>query len=269
MTKFMESIRESFPLEQNEFGQVPNLPLIHSTSSFNALKILGNGYISVEEDNKIKNSEPHAYFFYGRAAYPIQKGKLPRGEDSYFTVCMLVQSTAVDASYVFPFDTGAFINNLYSPFINEDSELAQFALPSDLCSINEFIFRVFGNHYNYVRGNALPNNVEMNCDTPFELRAYWNMVTNKSAQVVDSRCRTIEVVSTEKIQLDSHKLMAIIMPELLRDKKIVRKFLDDHPDIDIISYPCFFGDTDDSYYGVVREKAYDYLKNKGLLCQPF
>lgn len=141
----------------------------------------------------------------------------------------------------------------------------QFSLPQDLSSINEFIVRVFGNHKNYVFGSALADTVNIDCDTPFEVSSYWNMATNKSAQIVDSRCRTIEVVSTTNVQLDSNKLMAIVMPEILRDNKTIRKFLSTYPDVDVIPYPCFFGDTDDSYYGVVREKVYLYLLEKGLI----
>lgn len=265
MTEFMKAIKESFPISGDELDGMSDLPLIHSTSSIKALKILDAGCISATIDNKIKNGEPHAYFFYGRAAYPIQKGKLPRGDHSYFTVCLLMQSASADMSYVFPFDTGAFLTKLYLPFINEDSDLMQFSLPQDLSNINEFIVRVFGNHHNYVCGRAIADTVNIDCDTPFEVSSYWNMVTNKSAQVVDSRCRTIEVVSTTNVRLDGNKLMAIVMPEILRDNKTIQKFLNTSPDVDVISYPCFFGDTDDSYYGVVREKVYLYLLEKGLI----
>jgi len=261
----MKSIKESFPIGVDKLDGISDLPLIHSTSSIKALKILDARCISTTIDNKIKEDEPHAYFFYGRAAYPIQKGKLPRGDHSYFTVCLLLQCTSTDMSYVFPFDTGAFLTNLYSPFINEDSDLMQFLLPQDLSSINEFIVRVFGNHNNYVCGKASPDTVNIDYDTPFETSAYWNMVTNKSAQAVDSRCRTVEVVSTANVQLDNRKLLAIVIPEILRDNKTIRRFLSAFPDVDVISYPCFFGDTDDSYYGVVREKVYLYLHRKGLL----
>lgn len=265
MTEFMNAIREAFPINEDKLNDVSNLPLIHSTSSIKALKILNSKSIAAVVDDKIRDEESHAYFFYGRAAYPMQKGELPRGDSSYFTVCILMQSSSTNMGYVFPFDTGAFLNKLYLPFINKESDLMQFLLPQDTGSISEFIVRVFGNHFHYARGEARADSVNIDCNTPFEVSAYWNMASNKSAQTADSRCRTIEIVSTVDIQFNESNLLAIVIPEILRDNKTIRKFLSEFPKIDVITYPCFFGDTDDSYYGVVREKVYSYLLEKGLI----
>lgn len=266
MKKFIQEIEKVISIQQcNSIVKPNNLPLVHSTSSLKALKILEQGAICAKIDDKIKKEEPHLYFFYGRAAYPLQKGELPRGDYSYFTFCFLVKSESTIISYAFPFDSGAFINGFYSPFFNKDFDLLQFLLPSDLDKINDFIIHIFENQYNYVCGNVTTRTINLDCDTPFEVSAYWNMVLNRSAQNVDSRCRTVEVVSNTDVELNNGTLLAIVMPEILRDNKIIKKLLRTIPDLDVISYPCFFGDTDDSYYGVVREKVYLYLLKKGLI----
>lgn len=266
MTKFSKEIMDVFSCRQDGLNNnSSNLPLVHSTSSLKALKILEQGTLSAKIDNKVKEDEAHLYSFYGRAAYPVQKGELPRGDYSYFTFCFLLKAESKIISYAFPFDSGAFINGLYSPFFNKDFDLLQFLLPSDLIYINNFVRHVFGNNHNYVCGNITTKTRNISYDTSFEVSAYCNMITNKSAQKVDSRCRTIEIISTSDLELNRDTLLAIVMPEILRDKKVIKNFLDNFPSLDVISYPCFFGDTDDSYYGVVREKVYTYLLERGLI----
>lgn len=266
MSKFSDEISKVFPLDPSEMYDTSiGLPFAHSTSCLKALDILEQGILAPTIDGKIKADEPHLYFFYGRAAYPIQKGESPRGDYSYFTFCFLFKSKLDKISYVFPFDSGAFLRGLYPPFPKGDYNLLDFLMPSDLESINEYIIRIFGNQNNYIHGTTSRESANIDIDTPFEVSGFWNMVTNKLPQKVDSRCKTVETVSTVNITLDDDALVAVVMPEILRDSKRVKDFLDRNPSIDVISYPCFFGDTDDSYYGVVREKVHDYIYKNGLV----
>ncbi len=266
MKKFTKEIDNTISIEQyNTSEKYNNLPLAHSTSSLKALKILEQGTICAKVDDKIRKEEPHLYFFYGRAAYPVHRGELPRGDYSYFTFCFLVRSESAIINYAFPFDSGAFINGFYSPFFNEDFDLLRFSLPSNLDDINNFIIHIFGNYDNYMRGDLPQKTINIDYSTSFEVCSYWNMVLNKSAQNVDSRCRTVEIVSNSDVKLNNKTLLAIVMPEILRDHKIIKKLLTEIPNLDVITYPCFFGDTDDSYYGVVREKVYVYLRGKSLI----
>lgn len=264
MTAFFNAIKTAFPLEYDNYIDAQSLPRIHSTSAMRAIKLLDKEVIPAKIDGKIFENEPHLYYFYGRAAYPISKGKLPRGDYSHFTFCFLFESNFEDIKYTFPFDSGAFLQGLYEGAIDSHLELLDFALLNNVDCVNEVVYRIFGNHYNYVTGQVPERNTEIGVNTPFEVQGYWNLVNNKTAKTADARCKTIEMVSTSDMKL-GNTLLAIVMPEILLDNNIVKSFLKKHPLVDVITYPCFFGDTDDSYYGVVREHVYEYLLKKDLI----
>ena len=265
MGTFFEDAQMAFPLEGEKNIGTQMLPRIHSTSAMRALTILNEEVLHARSDNKIKENEPHLYYFYGRAAYPIAKGELPRGDYSHFTFCFLFECAFEDIQYTFPFDSGAFLHELYKDALSFGKEdLPKFSLPNNGASVNEFIHRVFGNHYNYVIGDVPEKVTNIGVNTSFEVQGYWNLIRNNTKKIADSRCKTIEMVSTSDLQLYGN-LLAVIMPEILLDNNIYRAFRKKYSHIDIITYPCFFGDTDDSYYGVVRERAYEYLVSNKMI----
>ncbi len=260
MSCFFDEFKSVFSGRPKEGIVSFKLPFVHSTSAYNALEIVKQKELHAVEDNKIKEHEQHLYFYYGRAAYPVNKGELPRGDDSYFPCCFLFNGMEYPIEYAFPFDSGAFLRKMYSPFINESSTLQQFFLPSSLDSIDEYIYYAFGSAYNYTRGIVESERVTININTSYQVRGFYNMLINKSAQQTDSRCRTIEVVGTDNMKLTSETLLAVVIPEILRDHRFFKELIAANPKAELLSYPCFFGDTDDSYQGVVREKVFRYLE---------
>lgn len=234
------------------------LPLMHSCECFDARNILSSKELKDHFCNVLK--EKLLYFYYGKPSYPVgEKLEEYRTDLEYAPVCFIVDFKKVSIYKAFPFDSGAFVNKVYSDFIHRHMMIDDFKLPNDEKSIKMYISYMFENNDNYLQGNATKKEFtgEPNID------ALVNMMTSNGTMKFDERARTIEIISKENIQLKD-ALKCIIMPENLLQDKTIDSFLKDNH-IEIITYKTRQLVHPTKYYGQIFEKALNYIEiHKGI-----
>lgn len=235
------------------------LPLTHKKDWFTADKTIEDGIIDTQLCDVF--GENLEYLFYGRPAYYVSYNIGTRSDDTYLPVCFVLNPQRIRIHYIFPFDTGAFANKMYDDFMHEKMDINSFQLPQNIDSVKDFIYLFYENNDNYYKSKPAKQ-IESN-DLPFEIKAYQNMIKNLGATSYDSRCRTIEIITREKINL-YESLEAIILPTDMARTEKFKEFHKSNKKIKIITYDTF-GDEPGSYNSTIRDKMYIYLRDNNYL----
>ena len=186
----------------------PKLPLVHTTDTYRFVDALSDGVLSASPC-KVFNNEPLLYFFYGRPSYKQNNDALPTGLLHYFPVCLIIPpSNDITPKRVFPFDSGAFHNDLYSNVIHSKMKMEDFGLEPNLNSPAQLISAAFGTVENYLNGQALPS---CNCDpSEFEMHSFHALVSSEQANDVDSRGSSVEIQLNSNIFIQGRVAAAIL-----------------------------------------------------------
>ena len=235
------------------------LPLTHKKDWFTADQTIENGIIDTQLCDVF--GENLEYLFYGRPAYYVSYNIETRSDDTYLPVCFVLNPQKIKIHYIFPFDTGAFANKMYDIFMHEKMDINSFQLPQSIDFVKDFIYLFYENNDNYYKSK--PAKQIASNDLPFEIKAYQNMINNTGATSYDSRCRTIEIITREKINLNE-SLEAIILPTDMTRTEKFKKFHNRNSNITVITYDTF-GDEPGSYNATIRDKMYLYLHDKNYL----
>lgn len=229
------------------------LPLTHKKDWFTAKKIFSNGQIETQMCDVFE--EKIEYLFYGRPAYYVSNNVNSRMDNVYLPVCFILKPDKIKIGAVFPFDTGAFANKMYDDYIHARMDVNDFQLSPDIAFINDFISFYYANNDNYYKGNH--QRLISNPNLPDEINAYQNLINNKGATSYDSRCRTVEIITRNNIDLNV-SLEAVILPFDMTRTEEWRNFIKSYQSIQVITYNTF-GDDPGSYNAVIRDKMYFYL----------
>ena len=237
-----------------------DMPVTHKQEWYMAEKVLASGQIEPVLCDVFQESL--AYFFYGRPAYCLSRKGGSRGDRLYFPVCFLLDLNAMHIDKVFPFDSGGFAEAMYDGFFHEKMDVNLFSLcPPTTETIKGFIDYFYGNNDLYYRneGKLIDSTLSEN----LEFRSFVNFFNNRGEEKFDERCSTIEIISKTPTAL-SESLIAVIAP--VDFKTVHKKALQELRGgaVDIITYNTFGGDPS-SYNGVIRDKLYEYLCQKGFI----
>lgn len=243
----------------NKQSDLVLLPLTHKKDCFQAKKIIENGIIKTTECDVFQ--EKVEYLFYGRPAYYVSLGVKSRMDSVYLPVCFIIKPETVKIDAVFPFDTGAFANEMYDDFIHQEMDVNDFQLPVSTDFLNNFVCFYYGNNDNYYKGKH--KTVISDSNLPEEISSYQNMLNNKGETKYDSRCRTIEIITKSDIIL-SESIEAIILPNDLKRTLKCEDFQKKNKNVKLITYDTF-GDDPGSYNAVIRDKMYSYLCDEGYI----
>jgi hypothetical protein len=187
------------------------LGLTHITSSYTLRDILDDGYIAAPTTCPVLG-EPVVYAFYGRAAFRAgSEFKVTNLPSMFPTILILDPRTVPTPKYVFPFDSGAFVDGKMDQFLHPYMPLFDFLLPPDPASVAKLVNAAFGGHDAFFR-----NNPTTGFDVPasnYEADSYRHIVS-KGIEDLDDRGTTPELVFTERIELDK-SARAIILPDVL------------------------------------------------------
>lgn len=238
--------------------EIATMPATHKKSCFRAEEIIKNLSISPHRCEYFK--EDLVYYFYGRPAYNISSDVGARGDCMYFPVCFLIDISKIDIFKVFPFDSGAY--KMFSKYFYHSQTVDEFQIkPATIDEIKHIVMKYWGNNDNYYRGKY---NDHLNIDAEtYIVQGYINLITEKGEVPFDERRSTIEIISNKALTLNADSLIAVFAPDdfIRRNQKLFSKL---PSNLEIIVYYTF-GGAPSSYNGVIREKVYEYLKNKSII----
>ena len=241
-------------------SNLQDMPATHKQDWYTAEKVLTSGQIEPVLCDVFQESL--AYFFYGRPAYHLPQKEGGRGDCLYFPVCFLLDINTIHIDKAFPFDSGGFAKGMYDGFFHQNMDINLFSLcPPTTETIKGFIDYFYGNNDLYYRSEGR----WINSSPPgsLEFQSFVNLFNNRGGEAFDERCSTIEIISKTPAAL-SESLIAVIAPVDFKTahEKVLRELRDGA--IDIITYNTFGGDPG-SYNGVIRDKLYEYLCQKGFI----
>lgn len=228
------------------------LPLMHSCECFDARNIIFADCLEATLCKVFK--EKLLYFYYGKAAYPVgDKLELNRTDCQYAPVCFIVDFKKVPIYKIYPFDSGAYDNELYKNFFHRRMNIKEFEIPSNIESIQKYITTFFGDNQQYIDGQALPLNDTGN---PY-IDALISLLAVRGGEKIDERAHTIEVICNESLRLKDVVKCIVLPVNLLRDENI-SQYLKDN-DIEYITYKVKPLVHPTKYYGVISEKVEEYI----------
>jgi hypothetical protein len=237
------------------------LPAVHTTDAYHLRAVKEeNKLIATECD--VFRSEKLSYFFVGRPAYRYHAdGSEP--ELWHMPCCLIFEFSAItNIKRVFPFDSGAFAYKRYPSYINK-MKLQDFEASSAPDAVSRIIGAFFGSTRSYFELKAKDQGVfetEFQVGRlDFEVRALHRLAREKSPPKYDDRRFTIELQSSNDLDLSVTRPLAVVAPATLFDCKeffdVVRKKWKADP----LNYNDTGGRPVSDMYGLIYERVYNYL----------
>ena len=238
------------------------LPLTHKVTCFKAQELLDDKVISPIECD-VFNGKKLIYLFYGLPSYAIAQGKGSRNDYSYYPVCFLLNFEKISFGNVFPFDSGAFKEEYYKKYLNDEMKLYDFALQPNIDYINRFVSTFYSSNKDYYHGKTKSSfdSLDYNPVLDYHIDSYIRMISRTEESSIDARAHSVEIISEDSIPL-GQSLLAIFAPRDFCDQfEIATKYAN----IDIIKYNTFNYDPPSSYNSIIKDLVYKYVEEKELL----
>ena len=240
------------------------LGLTHVTSSYLLRDLIAAGRIEALEECDVLR-EPIIYAFYGRAAFRGKSEFEPTTLSSLFpSVLILDPSRVPRPKYVFPFDSGAFVEGRMDQFLHPYMPLFDFLLTPEPESAAKLVAAVFGTNDNF-----LPNVPSPAFNVPaanFEADAYRKMVLANGGNLsagLDDRASTPEILFSDSIELRTSVTAAVLPDTLAADKNIggaLRSY-----GIEISEYVWTSSCRPNETHFIVRSLVHEIYKSRGWL----
>jgi len=210
----------------------PYLPLMHVTKADIFARYLCKSE-KLEPRECPVFGEPLLYFFYGRPAYKIDNKNIVITDEYLFPVCFIIDSSNVGkVKRIFPFDTGAFYNDLYNEHFNtldkkidnkeKLKECESYCLGENMDTPAKFVSAFFGSNERYLTG-AFKKDLEFDYFTP-TLHKYYSLLCETGKPLSDDRKYSVEIQLENEVALPNN-LLAIVIPSKANDKPEVRNLL--------------------------------------------
>lgn len=252
------SVNNAFDSLINKSNNIRPLPLTHKKGWRDAEKILNAGVIPLESCDVFGNQLQ--YYFYGRPAYVVGQGAGNRRDHVYLPVCFIIDSDKLSIDNVFPFDSGAYANELYDDYIDKSIDINSFQISPEISSIKGFIEYFYKSNEKYYKHK--PRHLNLSADLPPEVFAYINLLSASGTTKFDIRADTIEIISKEEYNLKDG-LKAIVIPNEFAYAKTTRVAIEKlkNNGVEIITYQMI-GYGPEQYNAVISQKVYEYLFEK-------
>ena len=242
------------------------LPLVHSLSGYRFGKLLAAGQIVAEECDVFKEENLN-YFFMGRPAYKVKDASL-QAETWELPCCFIFEYAAIgNIKRVFPFDSGGHYLELYPHYINM-MPLDEFEVSDVEDAPSRIVGAFFGTPDAYFH---LRPKDEAAFEREFslgpkdaEVRAAHKLARHPAPQGFDDRRFTIELQTSETIDLKVVKPLAVIMPAVYLDDEETRRIVVQEWKAEPISYPINSLSVN-QYYGQIYERVERFYKDNGYL----
>ena len=196
------------------------LGLTHITNSYVLREIAEIG--RVEPSLCTTLNEHVIYAFYGRAAFRDSNEFQPTNLSSLYPSVLVFDPKALPKpKYVFPFDSGAFVNGMMDQFLHPYMPLFDFAMVPDVSSAATLVKAMFGDAKSYFENtpssnlNAPPSNFEV--DSYIKI-VFANGRTNTSS--LDERASTPEFIFADALELKKSVIAAVLPDTLANDDAV-------------------------------------------------
>lgn len=241
----------------------PLLPTVHSTSLYYFRDFLATCKIKATLCDVFK--EPLLYLFYGRPSYRVASGAGARTDITYCPVCFVLKSRALsNVKRIFPFDTGAFYQGMYDPFLPKPCDVNDYLLGIKHDIPQRLVDFFFGTNRAYYFGEVRPHAPVPLLD--FEVRGYYELISATGEARLDDRRYSIEIQSAADIFLSKANVLAIVLPTAALDERTIFEAINNvWKAIPIITYNTFRGTSPTEYHGVIREHLGRFLEAEGYL----
>jgi hypothetical protein len=181
--------------------------------------------------------EPLLYFSYGRPAYRSRDGSSMRTNARAPVVVLCDASLADVRARVFPFDTGAFADNRYAPWIHRKMQLSDFEITHLPEAPQRYVQSMFGSNRAYLSliPSAPPADSYIG---QLEVDAMVSMLTDTDAASADDRRLALELQVREPVPFQSPVVRGIIAPQCIVGAPYLEKFLAGAGvGVDVMVYP--------------------------------
>lgn len=251
--------------------KLPTLPLVHTTDSHGFREILERGKLKPRRCPVFEN-EDLIYLYYGRPGYRVGADIKPTSLTAYYPVCFVLDPKCVKTSKrVYPFDSGAYHNDLFENHIHHNMRLDSFIVEPNLQMPGKIptpdtpariVSSFFGDNNNYYSGTPL-DSIEVP-PLEFEVECYCNLIKSKGQTALDDRRSTIEIQIDKPINLTKRSVNAVALPSVFIEDpdvkdKIIRKWK-----AEVLDYYIYHSNPS-QFTASILEKVRDFLKREGFL----
>jgi hypothetical protein len=228
------------------------LPVVHTRPS-RLLKNISQHSAIAPEPCDVFVGEDLSYFFVGRPAYKYwSDGR----EAEYWELpcCFIFEfATLQNIKRVFPFDSGAFHNRLYPPYLNQ-MRLEDFEVSSVADSVSRIVGAFFGDLPSYFALRPKDERAfeaEFNLDVfDAEIRGLHRLAREKSPTTFDDRRFSIEMQDTSTIDLLVKNPLAVIAPYNYFKNGTFRDLVTNSWRATPLGYPTYALSVSGSYHAV-------------------
>lgn len=249
---FRKLIMDQAPLEDE-------LPCIHTTDGLGFRSIIREGHISTDQCPVF--NEPLLYLFYGRPSYRVNSQILATAIRAYAPVCFILKPGIITSPHrVFPFDSGAFHNDLFRDSMHRKMQRDDFALEPDPASPQRLIRLFFGDNDRYYRNQPI---AELQLPPlAFEASSYHALINDRQENSYDERISSVELQIAEELPLGG-AVEAVVLP----DAFIVPEVIASLDAISAKAIPYSFIDRlrPESYASSIYTVVRDYYLRRGYL----
>ena len=242
------------------------LPVVH-TMPARLLRQLSQSNVVAPQPCDVFVGETLSYFFVGRPAY---KYRSDEREAEYWELpcCFIFEFEALKSvRRVFPFDTGAFHNKLYPPYIN-NMPMNDFEVSSVMDSTSRIIGAFFGDPRSYF---DLKPKDEGNFEQEFpmqvfdqEIKALHRLARERAPVTFDDRRFSIEIQETAAIDLRATSPLAVIAPFQYYNYVPFRNQVETTWRAVPLGYPTYPLSVA-AYYYAVYERVEEFFRLRGLI----
>jgi hypothetical protein len=243
--------------------KLPTLPLTHTTDGWVFEEKLISKKESLAPTKCTFLGDEILYLFYGRPTYRVNANVESTDQEAFHSICFVIDGSAVtNVRNIFPFDTGAFVTERYKEHLHPKMELGDFALGTRMDIAAKLIERIYGSNINYYMGRVRRDFESDNA--PMSVRSYHSLVGSSSASATDTRRSSIELQSLDPIDIRSAKILAVVVPEQMLDRREVREFIELELSAKGVGYFCIHASPREDMALIMKEVR-DFYKAEGLL----
>lgn len=230
------------------------LPMFHSCEGYLGIRVFKDGVLKVQKCKVF--DKDLLYFFYGKPAYPVaDKFSKKRTDDYYCPICFIANPEKVSIYQVYPFDTGAFKAEKFSDFLPRGIELDNYLIDGDIKAIQSYISVMFDNNDNYIDGKCVQSEYDL-----AEINSLIHMLNANGAFDIDERANTVEVISSNNLDIKD-VIECVIIPNSIMRERYVKDFITRH-NIKYKTYRFRTLTKPERYYEAIFQLAMEHISER-------
>lgn len=241
------------------------LPLTHATDAYAFRDIYEHNILEPKPSTKSDGfgRENLLYMFLGRPAYRPNYDEDATSLGSYFPICLILKKDiSVKPKRIFPFDSGAFINNLFVSHMHHNMIIKDFALEPSLNAAAKLISLFFGSDQAYFDADPVG---ELDISPlEFEIESYYELIKDKSKNSYDDRHSAVELQFDMDIPITKENILAVVLPNVFLDDEHVRTSILSRWDAEALPYDTWRMQPRE-FTSVIFQLVKDYYVREGIL----